>query len=189
MKRPGRVRQMLRRYADQKIHLADDQFTKDPSVVNYLLTHSENNKLEETLEDIENMDSVTKFLQRENATLLDARILFDSVISTYPQLDENFGDHAPIIHSKVFETAPVKFQVNKLDVDEVASTKCLQVTAATQDIHAESDNTSDFVESILKKRKLEKTASEDTKDFIDTDFFCRRRTFWNDFSPQRGLRI
>ena len=90
------------------------------------------------------MDSVTKFLQRENATLLEVRVLFDSVISKYQQLKENLGDHAPIIHSQVFETALVKIQdgkVNKLDVDEVASTKCFQVTAATQDINAVSDNT------------------------------------------------
>ena len=119
------------------------------------------------------MDSVTKFLQRENVTLLDVRVLFDSVISKYPQLD-NLSDHSPFIHSKVFETALVKIQdgkVNKLDVDEVASTKCLQVTAATQDINAESDNTSDFAERILKKGNRQKTASEETKDFIDTRFF------------------
>ena len=57
--------EMLRRYRDLKIHLANDQFTKDPSVVNYLLSHSENNQIEEILEDIEIMDSVTKFLQKK----------------------------------------------------------------------------------------------------------------------------
>ena len=99
---------MLRRYQNLKIHLADDQSTKDPSVVNYLLSHSEINQIEEILDEIENMDSVTKFLQRNGTCKIqDAK-------------------------------------VNKLDVDKVSSTKCLQVTAATQDINAESDNTSDF---------------------------------------------
>ena len=69
--------------------------------------------------------------------------------------------HAPIIQSKGFETKLVKNQdgkVNKLDVDEVVFTKCFQVTAVTQDINAESDSTSNFAESIMKKRKLERTA-------------------------------
>ena len=114
---------------------------------------------------------------------------FNSVISKYPQLEENIDDHAPIIHSKVFETALVKIQdgkVNKLEVDEVGSTKCLQVTAATQDIKAESDNTLDCAESILKKRKLEKTASEETKDFIHTRFFLATSNILERFFSSAG---
>ena len=122
------------------------------------------------------MDSVTNFLQRENATLLDVRALFESVISKSLQLEESLGDHAPIIHSKTFKAALVEVQdgkVIKLDVDEVASTKCLQVTAATQDINEENEYTSDFAESILKKgnsKRKKLKASEETKDFIDTRF-------------------
>ena len=80
-------------------------------------------------------------------------------------------------------------EVNKLDVDEVASTKCLQVTVATQDINAESGKTSHFAERILKKRKLEKTASEETKDFIDTRFLLPTSNILERFFQQRGLRI
>ena len=65
-------------------------------------------------------------------------------------------------------------KVNKLDVDEVTSTKCLQVTAATQDIDVESDNTSDFAESILKKKKTRKNG------FGRNGRFYRHKIFFAD---------
>ena len=82
--------------------------------------------MEWILQQIEKLDSVTKVRQRENATFFEFREMFYSVTSKYPQLEENSSDHAPIIHSKVIETALVKIQDGKaikLDVDDAASKK------------------------------------------------------------------
>ena len=146
--------------------------------------------LHEIFEKIENMDSVTKFQQRENATLLDVRLLFDSVISKYPQL-ESLGDQAPIIPSNVFETELVKIQdgkKNKLDVDEVASTKCFQVKAASQDINAEIETSSDFAESILKKKTWKNDFGKNKRFYWHKIFFADVE-YLGTFFQQRGLCI
>ena len=118
--------EFLRRYKDQETHLAVEQFIKDPIVVTNALSHSENYQIEGLLKQIEKMDSVTKLRQRENATRLELRVMFDSVSFICPQLEEILSDHAPIIHFKVIETALVKMQdgkVIKLHVDDVVSKK------------------------------------------------------------------
>ena len=57
------------------------------------------------------------------------------------------------IHCKVFEAALVKIEDGKVKIG-CGRGGIYRVTVATQDIKAESDNTFDFAESVLKKRKL-----------------------------------
>jgi hypothetical protein len=60
-------------------------------------------------------DSVTKDLQREDATLCDVRTLFDCVLEDNPSLGYYVAQDSAITHSKEFENAVVRVQQGQED--------------------------------------------------------------------------
>ena len=88
------------------------------------------------------------------------------------------------MHSKVSETALVKIQdrkVNKLDSEKVASTKSrLPLRTSMRKLATLQISLKVFWKKNSKKRLRKKR-----KAFSTQDFFCRRRTFRNVFSPAR----
>ena len=110
---------MLKRYNEFQEYLLKSEFTTGNSIVSYLLSPEDNNKIEVLLKEMKYMDSITKALQSEKTDLSDVRVLFDNVIKKYPSLTTYLGAEAEIpvlnVHNPSFESALVKIQDRKFE--------------------------------------------------------------------------
>lgn len=65
------------------------------------------------------LEKVTKSLQREDATIQSAQVYFDSVLESYPRLQNQFESEARIVHNSLFEAVMLKIQERREElVDE-----------------------------------------------------------------------
>ena len=107
-------------------YLLKSEFTTDNSIVSYLLSPEDNNKIEVLLKEMKYMDSITKALQSEKTDLSDVRVLFDNVNAS---LTSYLGAEAKIVRNPSFESALVKIQDRKFealtDAEQYAA-KCLK---------------------------------------------------------------
>ncbi|EGZ07723.1 hypothetical protein PHYSODRAFT_528666, partial [Phytophthora sojae] len=71
----------------------------------FLPSRSAHRKLDTLLASLRDVESVSKHLQGDGLTLLDARVLFDKLLKSHPSFANNRAD---IVHSAVFEQAVVK---------------------------------------------------------------------------------
>ena len=120
------------------------------------------------------MDSITKALQSEKTELNDVRVLFDNVIKKYPSLTTYLGAEAEIVHNPSFESALVKSQDRNFEAltdAEQNAAKCLKVQDTVQTPTADDDQEyGNSVELMLKKRKMEKLATQEKCAFKDSRF-------------------
>ena len=65
-------------------------------------------KIEQVCSLLQELDVVTRELQRENLDLADVRNLFDTVIEEYPESAQYLSSNASIVHTTDFETGLVK---------------------------------------------------------------------------------
>ena len=130
---------MITRYFNLKDYL--DQ--NDLSIINFLLTPLLERALKRMFDDTNAFQSVITHLQRENTTLLEARILFDNLISAYGENYLGIGRYlsstAKIIDNQGFENGIVKSLRGGILTEEEALVSCLN-----------SQDLKDFAEPIEK---------------------------------------
>lgn len=148
------VFEMIRRYLDLVQPMS--QCSDIPAdIVALLLSPGENLQVGEIFKDLENFESVTKFLQLRTATMSDVRTLFDQLIADYPFFESLIGKNASIIKYPDFENALVKLQNGNfcdLTIEEKYNVKWLEVVALETKNEVE-----DYASCIIKKRKFSET--------------------------------
>jgi len=70
----------------------------------------EKKRIESLFKQLNDLDSVTKELQKDAVTCADVRALFDGVIEQYPATANRLGPRSKIVQSPDFESAIVKMQ-------------------------------------------------------------------------------
>ncbi|EGZ12619.1 hypothetical protein PHYSODRAFT_337039 [Phytophthora sojae] len=130
----------------------------DEELADFLPSRSAHRKLETLLASLRDVESVSKHLQGDGLTLLDARVLFDELLKSHPSFANYLATDADIVHSAVFVQAVVKVlddQAALLTDDEVAA---LEPFKRTQD-HVEGVDCTPadkegFAVRALKRRKV-----------------------------------
>ena len=125
--------------------------------------------MDSLLEELKDLESVSKTLQDDSTTMSDVRSLFDAVLESYPICEERLSPSAPIVLDKVFESALVQIQRGRsaeLSPSQVRSVKHLQITANPPGNI--DDKSISFAERVLKKQKLQSHAS--TSEYMDMRF-------------------
>ena len=119
---------------------------------------------------MEQLNSVVVQLQRENLSLLDARVLLDGVIELFPQMPHHLSRDADIVTNVSFESGILKVQGGKenlLTLDEVSALRVFRESGGIQGGDAtESGENLSFAQRLLKRRKTQCTESNYTKDII-----------------------
>jgi hypothetical protein len=84
----------------------------DSALVHYMPTPLEVNELSLALDDLKEFESTTKLLQDEKRTMSEVRVIFDAILSRYPEMERYISKCGNIVHSPSFETAIVdRFQI------------------------------------------------------------------------------
>ena len=130
----------------------------DPELAVLAPSAQENLFLETVLKDLEKLDSVTKKLQNDQVDILDVRVLFDDVITQYPDLEQYLSPGAQIVHSFGFEKTLVKILMGEeaiLNSEELDLVRFFKVGGDSDTVAAEIEN---YADSVLaaKKTKLGK---------------------------------
>jgi hypothetical protein len=160
---------MLKRYSELRDLPLRNQVLIDDNDETLVPTRQEDEKLMNLLKDLEDLESVNKFLQNETGvSLLEVRQIFDYTISKYQKLESHLSTKAKIVKSKDFENAIVKVlggQEILLSADEAKNIECflksvLQETV--QDESAENMEHLSFVERarLTKKPRIDPTSSK-----------------------------
>ncbi|ETO77095.1 hypothetical protein F444_07678 [Phytophthora nicotianae P1976] len=117
-------------------------------------THRSLRKLFDELHDVE---SISKKLQSDGQTLLDARDLLDGLLEVHPAFGNYLAPNAPIVHSPKFEFAVVKMLGGKATRLTTAEKALLQpfrrVAAAAAPL--DDEQSTSFAERILKRRNVD----------------------------------
>ena len=102
---------MLKRFMELYDFLKDEE-----SLDEFLPTRNQLSTLKRIYSKMASFDSVTKDLQRDDATLCDVRTLFDCVLEdNTSSLGYYIAQDSAITHSKEFENAVVKVQQGQED--------------------------------------------------------------------------
>ncbi len=120
------IAEMLRRY----VEIAESVDRLEIEGIYLLIPDRRKKKVHEELSTaFSKLDNVTKNLQQNSTTLSEVRVLFDGVISTYPNMKSRIGSSARVIGDPNFETGIVKIQEYRFtDMDEnrISATECLE---------------------------------------------------------------
>lgn len=167
---------MLERYQKIKPLLEDLQVA---GIDEFIPTASENRKIDELCEQFRKLNSVTKHLQSESCTISDVRILFDGVISLFPQTEQRLSAKAKIIHQPNFESALSKLQNGA--ISSLSAAERLEVKRLKRDASSSSQQTNDgpdesFAASLLKRSKRNSTNNDytDCRYILPTSNLCER---------------
>lgn len=142
----------------------------DEEIVELLLSKKEDKEIDVIFAKLDDLQSVTIELQRDNISMAEARTVFDTAIGTYPSMNERLKFNAAIVADPTFESAVTKLQDNRhgeLNYAEQDAVKDLKADSATQS-EEESDATLSIAERALKKRRLDKSCSGK---YFDLRFF------------------
>ncbi|KAG3013494.1 hypothetical protein PC121_g9457 [Phytophthora cactorum] len=146
---------MLDRYFRLREFLSAD----DEDIADLLPSRSVHRKLEDLLSKLRFVESISKKLQSDGLTLLDARYLFDGLLEQRPSFSNYLSLYADIVHSPTFEAAVVKVPAGDsalLTAEEAEELEPFKV-AAESSISTETVSSTakeGFADRILKRRKV-----------------------------------
>ena len=168
------VYEMFDRYCKLCPFLVGSSFAMEQVVMDYLPTAREHAGLLALLEPMMKLKSVTLALQRDNITIADVNCLFEKVTSEFPCTIKYLDPMAPIVHSRVFESAVCKWQNGQqsdLTEGEKGEISNLLIQSVSQPENVRIVNEEeDFVSSIIKKRRQECETKSPDRMYIDTRF-------------------
>ena len=101
--------------SDQRLHEFIPLLQLD-SIDKTTPTSRQNRDKDSLVNQLKDLDSVTKSLQRDYATLTDVRVLFDTVIEEYPETKERLKQNADIVFDAVFERAVLSVLSGRVDL-------------------------------------------------------------------------
>lgn len=153
---------MVFRYLKLIDFIAKPEISNDPSIVDLIPTARENTVIITLSKTLEELNSVTIMLQKEDIDMSDVRYLFDNIIESYPELNSHCGKNASIIHSVDFENTIVKILDGKesdLCEKEKDSVVNLKLNISPVETETAALSKPNFAADLLKRRKMEKTNS------------------------------
>ena len=169
---------MIVRFQRLKQFFVEPDIATDPHIVELLPTPKEMLLINSLNESLARLRSITVALQRENLDLSESRFLFQQILQEpqYFPMKKYLDVNATIIHNPVFETAICKIQEGKentLGVEEEGQIDVLKRSCDVveiQNISAEDED--DFASHLLKKRKIEKRRSGESREskYLSTKF-------------------
>lgn len=165
---------MLLKYVDLRpvvlnLHLKD--------VDELLLEKRDDRCVDDLLIKMRDLDSVTKAVQKDTASLADIREYFDETIDKYPSTAAYIAPDAQIVHHKDFESAIVKLQSTRsspLTRTERETIKSLLLSNTQEEAH-EDDGRLTLAERVNKKRRMEKISChgyQNTQFLLPTSNLC-----------------
>jgi len=120
------------------------------------LSLDEHNEIELLFNALTDLEKATVYLQRDNLTLMAAKMYFEHLIGLYPSLTPQLGSDAKVVKFKKFESALFKLQKkeNNLDDDELESIAKFRNSNPVQNIsNIENPDIADIIEQQIKKTK------------------------------------
>ncbi|KAG3134934.1 hypothetical protein PI126_g18481 [Phytophthora idaei] len=129
----------------------------EEDIGDFLPSRATHRKLTTLLASLRDVKSVSKRLQADGLTLLDARDLFDALIEIRPAFANYLAPDADIVHSVAFEKATVKVlagQATMLTEEEATALgpfKCEPTNVAAA--APSSSSKEGFADRVLKRRK------------------------------------
>lgn len=161
---------MIARYKEIHQFITAENF---PSLVKKMLSPSENSEVDQFLVNLIKFESITRELQRENLTVLEARCLFNRVMQDYPEMSYYLSQNASIIHDKDFDNALVAIMdatEHNLSVKQVQLVK--QFEKPISDISENDDSGNNTTESYAKDilNSAKKAKVDGTHNYIDMSF-------------------
>ena len=102
------------------------QGIEEENIIQKMPTQIEIMAIKNMLVNLEQINAMMKYLQRENINLANARGCFDALIKTFPDMEVYLGPRAEIVHSKKFISAVAKVQKGETNDLSHAEKKCLE---------------------------------------------------------------
>ena len=135
--------------------------TNDPDIVLIYPSVGELYQLENLLDTLKTLDSITIKLQGEDIDLGDVRLLFDGVNKKFPEMARYLAPDSNIVHSKEFETT-----VAKLCISPEATLNDVQATMVKPFRHHDPDGcqviqevSTSFAEQLLMPKRQRQTSA------------------------------
>ncbi|EGZ16639.1 hypothetical protein PHYSODRAFT_285818 [Phytophthora sojae] len=145
---------MLKRFFRLREFISAD----DEDLADYLSSRTAHRNLASLLDSLRDVESVSKRLQADGLTLLDARNLCDGLIEIRPSFAKYLASDAEIVHSPDFEQAVVKVlggQAALLSEEEEGVLEPFKRRSCNVSIaQPQPEATEGFAERILKRRKV-----------------------------------
>ncbi|KAG6959150.1 hypothetical protein JG687_00008950 [Phytophthora cactorum] len=133
----------------ERIYSADEEDMGD-----FLPSRATHRKLATLLVSLRDVESVSKRLQADGMTLLDARDLFDALIEIRPAFANYSAPDANIIHSVAFEKATVKVLASQAAMLTEEETTTLEPFKREPTNVTAAAPSSSSKEGVLKRRKV-----------------------------------
>ncbi|KAG3135536.1 hypothetical protein PI126_g18210 [Phytophthora idaei] len=145
---------MLERYFRLREFISADE----EDIGDFLPSRATHRKLATLLASLRDVESVSKRLQADGLTLLDARDLFDALVEIRSAFANYLAPDADIIHSVAFEEATVKVlagQAAMLTEEEATALEPFKRVPTNVAAVAPSSSPKEaFADRVLKRRKL-----------------------------------
>lgn len=143
-----------------------------------LLSRKDDQQVDKLLETMAQLDSITLCLQRDDTTMAQVRVMFDTVIEHMPNMENRLKPDADIVESKEFEAGIVHIQQNRvadMTEDEKCAVKIFSRTSSVQEVYAKEPVS--LAEVALQKFRAQKTSAENYMDLrfiVPTSNMCER---------------
>ncbi|KAG6942384.1 hypothetical protein JG687_00019100 [Phytophthora cactorum] len=145
---------MLERYFRLREFISADE----EDIGDFLPSRATHRKLATLLASLRDVESVSKRLQADGLTLLDARDLFDALVEIRPAFANYLAPDADIIHSVAFEEATVKLLAGQATMlteeDATALEPFKRVPTNVAAAAPSSSSKESFADRVLKRRKV-----------------------------------
>ena len=165
-------------------------FEKDITFLDFIPSAKENAEVLELSKKLDDLNSITLALQRDNIDIASVRVLFKGVVENYADIDASqkyLRPDSDIVKFKAFECGIVKIQdrqEKKMSMEEMFACRDLRVARnaeITESSEPEKENL-DFAAGLLAKRsKVEKP------NFIDTRFILPTSNILEQFFSNAGI--
>jgi len=151
------VPDMLERFERLLPHLNNE----DEELLEFIPTAAQKKNIRERKQALVDFKSVTLSIQRNDMTINESEVLFQSIIDSYPKMNfgSYIGEYAKIIHNKQLESAIIKIQGKKeiyLTVEEKEEVKKLLLKVDNNEGDSQEHfETLSFAERALKRQRLQ----------------------------------
>ena len=159
-------------------------------IVDLIPTLREDLVIKRMVEDMRELDSVTKALQRESLTLSDVRLLFDAILEKYPKEGSRLKSDAATVQNLDFESGIIKI-LNQI-ADKMTPLEFDATLELKMESHSDSENQVDekctslsFADEVLKKQKIRKLESK----YLDPRFLLPTTNVVERFFSKAGFTL
>lgn len=163
---------MLTRHQELRGFLADLNIN---ALDDMLLHTREEKELDALVEQLSDLDSVTKTLQKDSTTVADVQALFEAVIEKFPEMEDRLKPNASIVLHPVFEGAVAKVLRGELTLSpaEESALKALELpspTDVTSDVELVSGSEQPEMSLAQRALKKQRTDADKRSKYMDLRF-------------------